>query len=144
MPMCGADIACSSAEVATGIICVSLPTLAALAHRQPRGPTASIINGLSNPRGQSYHRRKHPSDSDDRTLFSGDYLELREGAADAAAVKAPAAAITTGGKGGSLSPDTVQDSGNGTHGIAVTHYGNEIDHGTTSIMKTVRIEQSYI
>ena len=57
----------SAAEVSTGLICVCIPTLAALKLRRgPLRPTQSIINGQSN--GVSYlsARRKGSLDDFDR------------------------------------------------------------------------------
>lgn len=133
---CSADISCSTAEVSTGIICVCLPTLAALARPNRRGPTASIMNGQSNSRGQSYYRRKQLGDSDDQTLVSGNYLELGERNHDNPGVQVPQRTVVTGIEGGTHSSEFHQD-----HGIAMAGYEADLVQGP-AILKTVRIEQS--
>jgi len=144
----------STAEVATGIICVCLPTLAALTHRRPRGPTTSIVNGQSNSRtGRSagaqsyYNRRKQPHDSDDQTLFhNGDYLELREGANNGASLgaKVPQTAVVTGIIGGARASSTELARDGRGEGGGRGEYGEEMEQGVGNIVKTVRIEQSYV
>ncbi|CAG8981906.1 hypothetical protein HYALB_00009160 [Hymenoscyphus albidus] len=76
----------AAAEITTGVICICLPPLSILFHRQkaPRGPTQSIINGVSNRSNKlnsatRASRRKGTLNIDDDDLLESGYLELQDG-----------------------------------------------------------------
>lgn len=83
-----------AAELSTGIICVCLPTLAALRQRKSKGPSDSILNGISNPTHAQYLRWKQKASLNDRDLFSVDYVEMEEGSCHSTGENLPSTAVT--------------------------------------------------
>lgn len=130
-----------AAEVSTGVICVCAPPLAILAHRHaPQRPTRSIMNGDSNSRSANLSGRRRPTSTDEEILFDRGDLELQH-----RDVKMASGTVVTGVVGGATSHGE-QAGGFEVHESRVADRDGIIkgeDH-ITGIMRTVRMEQSYM
>ena len=130
----------STAEVSSGLICVCIPTLAALGHRRPLKPATSILNS----RCTKFSGRKGPSSLDEENLFDKGDLELGERRFSSACNQVPLSAVITGIKGG---PESLrkQEGHLTTQEIELTDSGEDLEVSArgSDIIKTVRIEHSY-
>ncbi|MCJ1468559.1 hypothetical protein MMC07_007188 [Pseudocyphellaria aurata] len=69
----------SAAEISTGIICICLPTLGALAQHRHHRPSSTILNGKFHSRSTRCSGPNPLTSSfNERDVFSNEYLELRE------------------------------------------------------------------
>ncbi|CAD6442284.1 277b90b0-29f9-4555-b135-f970c75e88d4 [Sclerotinia trifoliorum] len=124
-----------TAEVSTGFICVCLPPLTILFHKQePRGPSQSILHGESNGvggSGQQKTKRKPKFRSDNDTdLLTGQYIELEEASSYTLGVEKPNPTYKIGVSGGATSSEQSREE--------INTSGNAQD-----IIKTVKIHQSF-
>lgn len=69
----------SAAEISTGVICVCLPTLAALRRRTSKGPSSSILHGISKSTRVESHEWERSAGLSHQDPISGDYIEMEEG-----------------------------------------------------------------
>lgn len=145
----------SAAEISAGIICVCIPTLAALGHRRRRRPSASILNGESYPRSPRCFGPDQPTSLNEKDLFNTEYLEVRENCSRRSG-QVPQYAVITAIRGGAATPRAVIESVRGGSGrrtventIAPAPAGGANNESAIAadgggIMKSFRIEQSYI
>lgn len=146
----------SAAEISTGIICVCLPTLAALGRRRRRRrrPSTSIVNGKSYPRSNRFLGSIQPTSFNEKDTLRTHYSEVPEDGLRCSDLVSQYAVITAI-RGGATSPSAAMEGVRGDHGrrtLGVTFSpasGGEIDNesaipagGGGGIMKTFRIEQS--
>ena len=119
-----------AAEVSTGLICVCVPTLAALTHRRgPSKPTHSIINGQT--KGHSRRSDRRPSSLD---LF--DRIEMLP---SEVGLEYPVGVVT--GIEGGLHKNEKEG---GQRYAYMDASGEEGGGKATGIMTTVSIEQTYV
>ncbi|KAL8685188.1 MAG: hypothetical protein Q9224_005921 [Gallowayella concinna] len=95
------------AEITTGLICVCVPELAALArrrHRDTRRPSESIVNGSATTRRTGRHKPRRLGSLDEEEPW--DTIQLREKsyAEESNEVALPPAAVVTKIKGGIVTP----------------------------------------
>ncbi|MCJ1268849.1 hypothetical protein MMC22_008737 [Lobaria immixta] len=136
----------AAAELSTGIICVCLPTLAALRQCRPKGPSESILNGISNTAHAQYLRWKQNPSLNDRDLLSVDYVEMEEGSCHTGGGSVPTTAVNTGidGKGNKFR-NTQENDVPKTQDIGPAAASREELNRSTprrGILKTTTIEQS--
>lgn len=148
--------AISAAEISTGILCVCLPTLAALGHRRRRRPSSSILNGQSYPRSTRCFGPDQPTSLNEKDLYNTEDSGVRENGSSRSDLVTQYAVITAI-RGGATSPRAVMDGVRGccagrtlesTSPLApeeVTNHESAIAaDGGGGIMKSFRIEQSYV
>jgi len=120
-----------AAEVSTGLICVCVPTLAALAQsRGPLKPTHSIVNGQSNINTRRSARRQS----------SLDYLDKIEMLPNQGKLKMPIGVVT--GIEGGVHRREKEDGER--YGSIDASGDEEVGGEAKGIMTTVRIEQTYV
>lgn len=134
-------IVVSAAEISTGICCVCLPTLAALAHRGRRRPSTSILKNAH----RSAHSQRHALTLDKSIGNNDDYIELKENGSHSNGITIPPNAVVTKISGGA-EPFTMQSEGSMIKDLALRASEEQSDGKNLrlNIMKTVGIEQSYI
>ncbi|TEY62246.1 hypothetical protein BOTCAL_0165g00060 [Botryotinia calthae] len=123
------------AEVSTGLICVCVPPLTILFHKQgQRGPSQSILHGESNAvdgSGQQKTKRNPKFRSDNDTdLLTGQYIGLEEAINYTLSVEKPNSTYKIGVSGGATSSEQSREEIN-TSGDA------------QDITKTIKIHQSF-
>ena len=80
----------STAELATGVIVVCIPTLPAILQHRTKRPPMSILNSSTKSRSLTSNVRYGPgSVARDSTLLGGEYIELGEGQPRAPDVSPP-------------------------------------------------------
>ena len=131
-----------AAEISTGLICVCIPTLAALVTRpHSLKPTRSIVNGEYNSRHGQLSGKRPPPSLDEQNLFDRVDIELQEDNFNATGLRIPESVVVTGIEGGNKRPSIlgIQDGGS-----VDSHEERDERTNGMGIMKTVRIEQSYL
>ena len=136
--------ASSTAEVATGNICIFLPPVAVLWRSGQRRPAASGHGGDFNSRHLQSSRRKQASPRDKSDLYHEEYLKLSEFSCDTVGIEVPLG-VATNIEGGTQKT-IMQDGNDGVHGTALANSTDGIYESTpaANIMKTVRVEHSYV
>lgn len=131
----------SAAEIATGIVCVCLPTLGALRHCTSKGPTQSIINGISRSATIQSHRWGKSANFNHQDLISGEYMEMEERSCQAGD-QLPTNLVVTEIQGGP--PLKSQDCGLEIQDHAPIVAGNGSSQSVVEgrILKTMTIAQS--
>lgn len=146
----------SAAEISAGIVCICVPTIAALGHRRRRRPSTSILNGQSYPRSPRSFGPNQPTGLTERGLFNAEYLEMRDKGSLHSDLVSQYAVITAI-RGGTTTPRAVVEGvrgGCGCRTLGITSSpasGGESNSESTraadgrgGIMKSFRIEQSYV
>lgn len=128
--------------MSSGLICVCIPTLAALSHRRPAGPSDSILQGRSNTRRTKLSGLKASASLEEQELWDRGDVEAPHGTSEHVDVLIPPSAVITGIHGGSL-PGHKLDGDNRFPGTACKSIGEEADDGNR-ILTTVRMEHSYV
>lgn len=145
----------SAAEISSGIICVCLPTLAALGHRRRRRPSTSILNGQSYPRSPRCFGRDPSTSLSTKALFNTECLEVGENGSRRSDPVSQYAVITTirgvttnhvllEGVSGSDGLRTLEITSSPRSGGDTNSESAIATDGGGGIMKSVRIEQSYV
>ncbi|MCJ1475671.1 hypothetical protein MMC13_004334 [Lambiella insularis] len=119
----------ATAELATGVMVICLPTLPGILHRHARRPSTTIVNGSGI---KSLPRHGPKSLEKDDTLLEGNYFELRDGKYKEPQVHVPQTAFVNEIRGGGESADV--DYQLGPRGDAIWP--------SDGIMKVTRIELS--
>ena len=105
----------SAAEISTGIICVCLPTLAALGHRRRRRPSTSILNGQSYPRSTRRFDPDQPTSLNEKDLYNTEDSGVRGNGSQHSDL-VPQYAVVTAIRGGATSPPAVKEDVRGSCG----------------------------
>ena len=131
----------SAAEISTGIFCVCLPTLAALARRRLRRPSGSILKHTYH----SAHVHRLAPRLEQRTKNESEYIELMEKSSQSIGIAIPANAVVTKISGGAEST-TIESEDSMIQDLARRASREQSDRRSLrlNIMKTVGIEQSYV
>ena len=132
--------------MSAGLICVCVPTLAALAHRRrPTRPSDSIVQGRTNSRHINFPGPKTYTSLDEQGLWDGSNVELQRRNSDIVGVLVPPAAVVTGIRGGWDAKYKLEGE-DGSLDTGRTRTGEELDaaNRAAGIVTTVRMEHSYV
>lgn len=124
-----------TAELATGMMVICLPTLPGILQRRTKKPSPSIVNGSAKSRNIKSHPRHGLGSTDTDMMFmESDYFELREGWPNGSHVRVPQNALINEIRGGE------------EDGCTPGELGSTRDNHTPSngIRKMVNIEQSHV